>query len=114
LFADPSLFIYSDTPAEMRVTYDDRLRLGSTGFTVHVKAGSEPVENALAALYMNKKLYGSAYTNRSGIAKVIFAEPLHDTGSMEVNVTAYNKMPYLDTVKIRGVVKKKSREKLFQ
>lgn len=114
LFGDPSLFIYSDTPTEMRVTYDDRLRMGSTGFTVHVKAGSEPVENALVALYMNKKLYGSAYTNGSGIAKVILAEPLHDTGSMEVNVTAYNKMPYLGTVKIRGVVKKRSREKLFQ
>lgn len=114
LFGDPSLFIYSDTPAEMKVIHDDTLPIGSTGFTVHVKTGGAPVENALVALYMNKKLYGSAYTNGSGIAKVTMAEPCKVNGTMEVNVTAYNKIPYLGTVKVRGKVKKASRDKLSQ
>lgn len=100
LFGDPSLFVYTDTPTEMKVTYKDTLPIGSEGFVVKVTAGEGAIKKALVALYMDK-LYGSAYTDQSGIANIVFSEPVQETGKMEVNVTAYNKMPYFGTVTVK-------------
>lgn len=100
LFGDPSLLVYSDTPTEMTVNCDSRLPANSTSFTVHVEDSKGAVERASVALYMNNKLYGSAYTDRFGSAEVTISDPLPQSGQMEVNVTAYNKVPYFGTVKI--------------
>ena len=96
LFGDPSLFVYSDTPSELNVTYNDMLPLGSTSFDVNVADAKTNIEKALVSLYMNGNLYGSAYTDENGDATVTFPA-LEDVGNMEVIVTAYNKMPYFGT-----------------
>jgi redox-regulated HSP33 family molecular chaperone len=85
----------------MEIAYDDILLSGAASFSVHVSRQG-PVKNALAALYMNNKLYGSAYTDEAGTAVVPINGSLPGSGTMEVNVTAYNKMPYFGTVKIKA------------
>jgi gingipain R len=106
IFGDPSLFIYTDTPTEMDVACENTLLTGSDSLTVFVSANRKPIKNALAAIYKNRTLYGSAYTDESGNAAVIFSKPLQETGTMELNVTAANKMPYFGSVKVRQGRKK--------
>ncbi|MCP4152387.1 MAG: hypothetical protein GY757_31910 [bacterium] len=92
--------VYTDTPTEMDVQYGSALTAGVKSFTVKVSEEDQVLENALVALYMNGVLYGSAYTGVSGYAAVQINATLPDSGSMEVNVTASNKIPYSGTVEI--------------
>jgi hypothetical protein len=100
LFGDPSLFLYTDKPTEMKVTHAENLPLGSKGLAVNVKNihGTQP--RALVALYMDDTLMGSAFTNKRGKAFIRLEEPLQKSGIMEVNATAYNELPYFGTIKV--------------
>ncbi len=100
LFGDPSLCMYTDTPAEMIVDYSGYLVCGDTSLNVSVYSGLYPVSNALVAVYMNDSLYGSCYTNENGLAETIFEEPLQQTGTMELNVTARNKLPVFESLQV--------------
>lgn len=98
IFGDPSLFVYTDTPTKMTVSHDGTLAKGSKFFQVAVSDKKGPLKRALAALYMKGKLYGSAWTGKSGTAEIKLYQPLTDSGDMEVNVTAYNKLPYFGRI----------------
>ncbi len=100
IFGDPSLFVYTDTPTKMTVSYAPSLPRNSKSFTVNVKTADtrKPIKKALVALYKKGKLYGSAWTDTSGTAEVPLDGPVPPKGIMEVNVTAYNKVPYLGTI----------------
>jgi hypothetical protein len=95
VFGDPSLQVRTDTPAEMIVTHDPIIPIGTTIFEVEV----EEVEGALCAISNNCKLLGYGYTDETGIALINFSEPLpFFENGVELVVTAYNKIPYNSSI----------------
>ena len=100
LFGDPSLYMFTKTPTEMTVDYSGYLVCGDTCLNVTVSSGPFALQNALVALYMNDSLYASGYTNDEGLAEIILDQPLQESGMMELNVTARNKIPVFETVQV--------------
>ena len=100
LFGDPSLCMFTKTPSEMNIDYSGYLVCGDTCLNVTITNGPAVVSNALVALYMNDSLYGSSYTNSDGLAEVSLGQPLQESGIMELNVTARNKIPVFETVQV--------------
>jgi len=100
LFGDPSLCMLTNTPTEMSVDYSAYFLCGDTSISVSVHSSVVPVSNALVALYMNDSLLASAYTDNDGIIELILLEPIQTPGTMELNVTARNKIPVFETVEI--------------
>ena len=90
VFGDPSLQVRTDVPTEMTVSHEPVLEEGSTGFDVTV----EGVENALCAISRGLVLLGCAYTDASGLATILFDEPISGSDPVDLVVTAYNKIPY--------------------
>lgn len=102
LFGDPSLLVYTAPPVKMAVEHNKILINTAGSFHVRVALeNGEPVHRALAALYMNGTLYGSAFTDEAGNAVVSYTAVPPGSGKMEVNVTAVNTVPYFGTVDLR-------------
>ncbi|MBU1702569.1 MAG: T9SS type A sorting domain-containing protein [Candidatus Eisenbacteria bacterium] len=102
LFGDPSLFFYTDTPGAMTVAHDEAIPIGATGAEVLVEDAEGPIEGALVAFYGDGILYGSAYTDLTGLAYVEFAEAPNSAGFLEVNATAFNKIPSFGSIEVRA------------
>jgi hypothetical protein len=98
IFGDPSLQVRTDTPIGMTVTHDSTISEGATSFDVYVPG----VEDALCAISRNYGLLGSAYTDGSGHATIIFDEPITDEGDLDLVVTAFNKIPYSAIITVGG------------
>ncbi|HIE41416.1 MAG TPA: hypothetical protein EYP80_02005, partial [Candidatus Aenigmarchaeota archaeon] len=94
LFGDPSLQVRTDTPTNMTVEHDAFITIGSTSFEVVVG-----IEDALCAISHNGELLGYAYTDENGNAIIQF-EPMEDVGTVDLVVTAYNKIPYITTIEV--------------
>lgn len=100
LFGDPSLFIFSDTPAFMQLNCNAAPQPGDTSIYISVNNGTVPIRKALVAVSYNNQLIGSAYSDDSGMAEIIFTQPIGDISHLELTATAYNKMPVFDTVPV--------------
>jgi hypothetical protein len=89
VFGDPSLVVRTMAPAELSVTHEGTVPLGSTELSVQVSN----VEGALCAISMDAQLLGYAYTDGSGNALIQLSNPLEE-GFVDLVVTAYNSIPY--------------------
>ncbi|OYD17005.1 hypothetical protein CH333_02180, partial [candidate division WOR-3 bacterium JGI_Cruoil_03_44_89] len=96
IFGDASVQLRTDTPEPMTISHPGVIYIGSSTFDVEVSG----VENALVGLYMDSTLYGSGYTDASGYVSVNIEVPLLTPGEMILTVTAYNKLPYQDTIPV--------------
>ena len=97
LFGDPSLSYYTDTPTEMVVQHSD-LTPDIENLEVEVFAEQQPVLNALAALNYNGILIGSNYTDANGFAQINLDSYYPDGSTIELIVTAFNKLPYFEEI----------------
>ncbi len=95
IFGDPSLQLCTNTPQELTVNHTGILDASQTHYEVEV----EGVEGALCALYQGGVLFGSAYTDASGMATIPI-EGLLPEDSLILTVTAFNKATHIDKVAI--------------
>jgi hypothetical protein len=93
LMGDPSLMIYLGVPAEMTVTHDPLIPLGSPAFTVNA------VPYAYVALSMDGELLGAALADSLGEV-VIPLEGVTVPGMADIVATAQNYQPFEGTVLI--------------
>jgi len=98
VFGDPSLRVMTDTPVALAVTHDASVDAFASTFEVTV-AG---VQGALAALYHDGVLYGSALTEPSGVATIGILSPLPENEDITVTVTSFNALPHVGTVSTGG------------
>ena len=95
LFGDPSVVLRSDIPENMEVIHDEVLLIGSSEMNVNVSQSG-----ALVAVSEDGLLLGSAYTDASGNANILFSNSVETPGLLTVIVTAYNKIPYESSVNV--------------
>ena len=96
LFGDCSMMIRTDTPTVMNLDYSPVIILGVSTYEAVV----DGVEGALVSISGGGVCYGSAYTNASGEAVITFEEPFLAPMEATLTVTAYNKVPAIETVNI--------------
>ena len=98
IFGDPSLRVMTDTPTALTVTHDANVDAFASTFEVTV----DGVQGALAALYRDGVLYGSALTAPSGVATIDILAPLPENADVTVTVTSFNALTYVGSVHSGG------------
>ncbi len=98
IFGDPSLRVMTDTPEVLTVTHDSSVDAFASTFEVTV-AG---VQGALAALYHDGVLYGSALTALNGVATIDILSPLPENEDITVTVTSFNALTHVGIVSTGG------------
>jgi hypothetical protein len=98
VFGDPSLRVMTDTPVALTVTHDASMDAFASTFEVTV----EGVWGALAALYHDGVLYGSALTEPNGVATINVLAPLPENADITVTVTSFNALTHIGTVSTGG------------
>lgn len=96
IFGDPSVQLFTKSPAVMAVSHDANIEPDAVTFDVTVSG----IEGALCALFENGILHGSAYTNSSGIAVLPIDVALPTSGEITLTVTAFNQEPYIAALPI--------------
>ncbi|MFH1502445.1 MAG: C25 family cysteine peptidase [Candidatus Eisenbacteria bacterium] len=96
IFGDPSLRVRTDTPSAISVIHDDNIDPIATTFDVTVTGE----EGALCALYYDGVLYGSAFTNGSGVATINVSSTPPTDVDLTLTVTSFNGLPYFGTVHV--------------
>jgi len=98
-FGDPSLLVFTNTPTAMTVSHANAISLGATTFDVNCN-----MKNALISLTVGGEIVGTAYSN-GGLTPVAINPALATTlTSMQVTITAKNRIPYTGNVTISGVL----------
>ncbi len=95
IFGDPSLQVRTTTPTTLTVNHPNS-HPSCFSNTYAIEVVGEP--GALCALYANGTLYGSAYTDDNGFV-TISTPTLSATEDVILTVTAYNTLPYIETLK---------------
>jgi hypothetical protein len=98
IFGDPSLQVRTDTPTIMEVLSEPSLPYDATTFEVNVPG----VQGALCTLSRGTSLFGAAYTNETGYAKIEFTSPMQYGDTVTLTVTGYNKVPSIITLTMTG------------
>ena len=95
IFGDPSVVVRSDTPSEMSITHNSALTIGSSELVVNAD-----VSGALVAISREGELLASGHTDETGYVNLLFENSLDIPGYVNLVVTAYNKVPYEQTIDI--------------
>ncbi len=95
LFGDPSVMVYTNTPAPMVVSHILSTSVGTTSITVNCN-----VDGASVCLSMNGVILGTGVSNGTS---AIITIPAAVAGVIDVTATAYNKMPYMGTINVGAI-----------
>jgi hypothetical protein len=95
IFGDPSVVLRSDTPTEMSVSHSDVIIIGGT--SISIETGES---DALVAVSREGVLIASGLTDLTGSIILNFDDPLDIPGPVNIIVTAFNKMPYENTINV--------------
>ena len=95
IFGDPSVVVRTDTPNEIGVEHSEIVILGATEIPVETS-----VNEALVSVSRDGELLSSGYTDATGNITLLFDEGLDLPGTVELVVTAYNKIPYETSLNI--------------
>jgi hypothetical protein len=96
VFGDPSVQVRTDTPTTMTVSHGAFIPYGSDEFDVSVPG----VRSALCALSRQNALLGYGYADQTGHASIRLFTPINSNESLQLVVTGFNRIPYLDTILI--------------
>ncbi len=96
IFGDPSVQIRTDTPTAMSVGHSGEIFFGQPDFIVTISG----VEGALCALSQGTSLFGSAFTNGSGMAAIPITGDLPIGETIKLTVTAFNKLTYVADITV--------------
>ena len=95
IFGDPSVVVRTDTPTDMTISHNDVIIIGAEEFSIETGMAA-----ALVAVSRDGELLASTYTDATGGITLEFETPLEIPGSVDLVVTAFNKMPYETTVNV--------------
>lgn len=95
-FGDPSVMLFTDTPAPMAVAHASKIPLNTTTVTVNCD-----VKDALVCLSKDGVILGTGYSDGKSVAITI---PAATSGKIDVVATAFNKVPYAGTIDVSGTV----------
>ncbi|MCP4704709.1 MAG: hypothetical protein GY865_08875 [candidate division Zixibacteria bacterium] len=91
IFGDPSVLIWTDTPAPLTVYHNSTILFDQVEFNLEVVGET----GALCALYADGILYGSAYTDANGQAAIAIDQNLPAGQTVTLTITAFNGLPYI-------------------
>ncbi len=94
LFGDPSVMVYTNTPAPMITSHATTAPLGTTSISVTCNA-----TGALICLSRNGIILGTGVSNGTS---AIITIPSAVAGVIDVTATAFNKMPYSGVINVNG------------
>ncbi len=102
VLGDPSLQARTDSPVEIDVTiFDDTLFYTAAACLVEVEdESSNPVEDALCALYRDGVLFGSGYTNSNGAVNIPITRTINVSGPVWLTVTGFNLKTWVDSIPV--------------
>lgn len=100
ILGDPSIDIWTDTPAPMVVTHDGVHAIGAATYSVLVDDAKGPVADALVCLEMPGSVYETAYTDAMGEATLTLDPPPLVVGNMALTITRHNYDPAFETVQV--------------
>lgn len=92
VFGDPTVMLRTADPLQIVCSHPEVMFLGMSSLQVLC-----PVEGALVAITVGSSILGTAFVS-GGIADVSFESPLSSPGTLLVTATAYNTIPYQQTV----------------
>ena len=95
IFGDPSVVVRSDTPTELEVNHSGVIIIGATSLSIETG-----VSGALVSVSRDGELLSSTYSDPSGNADLEFEDALNIPGSVDLVVTAYNKIPYEESINV--------------
>jgi hypothetical protein len=99
VFGDPSLMVRTAVPVTLSVTHASFIYMNSTQFVVNCTT-----PNAFVALTINNQIIGTGRIPSSGPGTVTITFPAITSGSnLKIAVTAFNKIPYIQTIPINPV-----------
>ncbi len=96
IFGDPSLMVRTTNPGTLSVTHAANIAVGATQFVVNC-----PTENAFVSLTINNQIVETGRI-ASGTSSITFPAII-STGNLKIAVTAFNKIPYIQTIPIGPV-----------
>jgi hypothetical protein len=96
IFGDPSLVVRTARPGPMTANHAGSFLVGAADYPVTIPG----LQGALCALYGDGILYGSAYTDASGLATIHMAAPPAAPMTLTLTVTAFNKIPIMTPVEV--------------
>ncbi|MBW1897150.1 MAG: hypothetical protein JRI47_08830, partial [Deltaproteobacteria bacterium] len=97
---DPSLQVWTDTPAAMTVTHTGVCPLGSGTYSVHVADAGGDLADALVCLNMPGEVYENGYTDANGDIILTLDPPPAAVGEMDLTVTSHNYTPVIETIQV--------------
>jgi len=92
-FGDPSLMVRTANPLQMLVTHNQTVNIGATSFQVNCS-----VEDALVSLTLNSQIIGTGIV-ANGVANISLSA-LSSIDTVDIVVTAFNYIPYINEVAI--------------
>ena len=95
IFGDPSVVVRTDTPTDIEVNHDDIVILGASEFSIGTS-----ISGALVAISRDGNLLSSGYTDLNGTLVLEFDDNLDIPGTIDLVVTAYNKIPYINSINV--------------
>lgn len=99
LFGDPSLQLWTTSPARLTVIYDSVIPYTQNSLTVTVLGfDSSRVSNAVVCIKMDTIIYNWGYTNTQG--QVTLSFQTSTPGTMDITVSAPNYLPYEGTIRL--------------
>lgn len=103
LMGDPATHLFTGSPIEFLVEYDETISVGSDFITVSVNDADEenPVHGALVCLYKSDdEIQALKYTDENGDVRFQFDPENLTEGSLMVTVTKHNAVPHLGSIQI--------------
>ncbi len=90
LFGDPSMDIWTDTPAEIEAEFREIIMIGETSFDVSL----DGVENARVSLTLENEILASGLTDENGDVTLTLDSPIVDDGEVTLTIIAHNYLPF--------------------
>ena len=100
-FTDPELTIWTEVPKFLNVSHPPLLPIGEHSFTVNVREGNTPVENATVTLIKNNEIFMVGETDSEGNAT--FMVNAQSVGNLSITVTSHNHIPYEKNITVTGI-----------
>ena len=95
---DPAMNIWTAIPKPLEVSHDSILPVGQEWLDVSVKSEGVPVESALVCVVLDTLIYEYGYTTNEG--DITFNVETLVPGYMYITVTAENKIPHVDSIRV--------------
>ncbi|MGF3554248.1 MAG: C25 family cysteine peptidase [Thermoplasmatota archaeon] len=92
LLGDPEMPIWTENPISLTASFPTQIPIESLSFTVTVKSGNSPVNQAYVCLWKDNDIYRTGFTNSAG--QVTFSLTPKNSGKMYVTVTKQNYIPF--------------------